>query len=161
MDRGRSDERYTREGLRVIRTARTPDEINAAARTGVRPLVKPVNPSPQVRSKIAVFQNRINGTIRLVGDYRAMSHDEDEEMVVDFRFYYPHAWPHPFAAYLIPRDLEVGERVYLEDLIEDIVGERWNQGDTYRLPACEATWNGEEFEIDYEELEDGEASFIG
>lgn len=37
--------------------------------------------------------------------------------------------------------------MYLEDIIEDIVGRRWNQGDTYRLKAYEAVWDGEDFEV--------------
>ena len=44
----------------------------------------------------------------------------------------------PFAAYLIPRDLKAGERVFVEDLIEDFVGGEWNQGDVLRLDSCEA-----------------------
>ena len=43
--------------LRVIRTARTEDEINQAARAGYFPLVKKVSPSPEIRSKFAVYQN--------------------------------------------------------------------------------------------------------
>jgi hypothetical protein len=51
--------------------------------------------------------------------------------------------------YLIPPDIDLGERVFLEDLIEDFVGAVWNQGNAYRLKSCEAIWNGKAFEIDY------------
>jgi hypothetical protein len=46
--------------------------------------------------------------------------------------------------------LKIGERVLLEDLIEDLVGIEWNQGDTYRLERCEAIWNGSDFELQYD-----------
>ncbi len=73
--------------------------------------------------------------------------------------FYPHVTDEPFAAYLIPPDLEVGERVYVEDLIEDFVGARWNQGDVYRLSEAEAIWTGTDLQIDYE---DGQfQTFVG
>jgi hypothetical protein len=138
------------EGLRVIRTARDEASINEAARQGLFPLVKPVEPSPKIRSKYAVVQNKTTGEIEVSGDYRWYRRSEEDEVVIDFRFYYPHSFPSPFAAYLIPRDLPIGERVYLEDLIEDVVASRWNQGDTYRLAACIAVWNGKDFELEFD-----------
>lgn len=53
----------------------------------------------------------------------------------------------PFAAYLIPKDLEIGEHVFLDDIIEDYIGSEWNQGDKYRLDFGDAIWTGEKFEI--------------
>jgi hypothetical protein len=138
------------EGLRVIKTARDEASINEAARQGLFPLVKPVEPSSRIRSKYAVIQNKVTGEIEVSGDYRWRGGMEDGEVVVDFTFYYPHSFPSPFAAYLIPRDLKVGERVYLEDLIEDVVGGSWNQGDTYRLTGCIAVWNGRDFELEFD-----------
>ena len=65
-----------------------------------------------------------------------------------------------YAAYLIPKDIQVGERVILEDLIEDYIGASWNQGDTWKLQSCEAIWNGEDFAIQYEP-EKNQQTFIG
>ena len=112
--------------------------------------MKPVEPLPRIRSKYSVIQNKVTGAIQVIGDYRCLETTDDEEVVIDFRFYYPHAFSSPFAAYLIPRDLQVGERVYLEDLIEDVVGGSWNQGDTYRLASCIAVWNGRDFELEFD-----------
>lgn len=137
------------EGLRVIKTARTSETINEAARAGFFPLVKPVSPSPEIRSKYAVIQNRKTGEIKVIGDYRASGCMEDEEFVIDFTLYYPHSFPSPFAAYLVPPDIKVGERVFLEDLIEDVVGSAWNQGDTYRLKSCIAAWDGKDFTLEH------------
>ena len=80
-------------------------------------------------------------------------------MVLDFTFYYPYSFPSPFAAYLIPRDIKIGEKVFLEDLIEDYIGASWNQGDTYRLESCEAVWNGKDFDIQYDPSQ--RADFVG
>lgn len=134
--------------LRVIHTARTEHEINKAAQNGFFPLVKKVSPSPEIRSKFAVYQDPVSGEISVVGDYRAGGVGNE---VIDFTFYYPHNWPSPFAAYLIPQDIQKGEVVILEDLIEDLVGNRWNQGDVYRLKSCEAKWDGKDFIILHDE----------
>ena len=56
--------------LRVIKTARSEQAINEAAEQGFRPLVKPVVPSPEIRTKFAVSQNKITGKITVAHDYR-------------------------------------------------------------------------------------------
>jgi hypothetical protein len=68
-------------------------------------------------------------------------------VIIPWTFRYPYAWDLPFAAYLLPPDLEVGEEVILDDLIEDRPGTVWNQGDTYRLDRARARWTGADFEI--------------
>lgn len=132
------------KNLRVINTARNKEAINQAAKEGYWPLVKPVVPSPEIKRKFAVLQNPETGEIEVINDYRATKPDMNK--VIDFTFYYPHHFESPYAAYLIPSDLKVGERVWLEDLIEDVVSGSWNQGDAYRLNSCEAVWDGKQFE---------------
>lgn len=140
----------TPEGLRVIQTARTEKAINKAAKAGFRPLVKQVKPSKKIRSKFCVWQNLSTGEIEVVGDYRCGHFDESWKQVIDWTDYYPHAFPVPFAAYLIPSDLKPGERVFVEDLIEDFIGMSWNQGNNYRLESCEAVWDGKDLAIQYD-----------
>ena len=135
--------------LRVIKTARSERAINKAARGGFRPLVKKVTASPEIRSKFAIWQNKETGEIEVVGDFRSSFNSEDWDPVIDWTSYYPNHFENPFAAYLLPVDLEVGERVILEDLIEDLVGMVWNQGNVYRLESAEAIWNGFDFEIQH------------
>ena len=142
--------------LRIIKTARTKDSINQAARDGFRLVVEKVEPSDRIKSQYAVMQNKITKEITIIGDRRSVKFDyrllpsDNFEMIVDWSYYYPHKFKSPIAAYLVPEDIEVGERVMLEDLIEDYIGSRWNQGDTFRLKSCEAIWNGEAFEIQYD-----------
>lgn len=141
------------EGLRVIKTARDKDSINEAVKSGLRPLIKKVEPSDKIRSKYAVVRNRETGEIKVIGDFRfhyRMNANDEYETIIDWTDYYPHNFTSPFAAYLIPQDIKKGERVLLEDLIEDYVGASWNQGDTYRLESCETIWNGKDLEIQYD-----------
>ncbi|MCD2453353.1 hypothetical protein GO003_023515 [Methylicorpusculum oleiharenae] len=145
--------------LRGIKTARDEKSINEAAQNGFFPLLKRVEKSESIKSKYAVLQNKKTGEIEVIGDFRGDFGGRDYDMVIDFTFYYPHNFPSPFAAYLIPRDIKVGERVCIEDLIEDFIGVRWNQGDTYRLESCEAIWNGKDFDIQYDANQC--ADFIG
>lgn len=150
-------------GLRVIRTARDKDSINEAARSGLKPLIKKVESSEKIRSKFSVVQNRHTGEIKVIGDLRLGMNsydDHDFETVIGWTFYYPYSFKSPFAAYLIPEEIKIGERVFLEDLIEDYIGASWNQGDTYRLESCEAIWNGKDLEIQYDPRTD-RSDFIG
>jgi hypothetical protein len=142
------DSKPNTKNLRIIKTARSERKINEAARKGYKPLIKKVPQSPEIQSKFAIWQNQKTGEIELAVDYRAeYSFKDDMVKVIDWTFYYPKPFKTPFAAYLIPSDIAVGERVFLEDLIEDIVGQSWNQGDTYRLESAEAIWTGNDFEI--------------
>ena len=136
--------------LIVIKTARNKESINEAAKAGYKLIIKKVEPSSQIRSKYSVVQNINTGEIEVLGDLRVrLDYDNDPnfETIIDWTLYYPYNFESPFAAYLIPPDLEKGESVLVEDLIEDIVGSVWNQGDAYRLESCEAIWNGEDLII--------------
>jgi hypothetical protein len=119
------DRNKNSQELRVIKTARDKDSINRAAKSGLKPLIKKVEPSDKIRSKYSVVQNKKTGEIEIVGDYRGgfySDENNDFETVIDWTFYYPHSFKSPFAAYLIPKDIKIGERVFIEDLIEDFIG---------------------------------------
>lgn len=53
----------------------------------------------------------------------------------------------PFGAYLIPNDIKVGEKFFIEDLIENIVGAKYSRGNKARLKSAYAVWNGNDLEI--------------
>jgi len=140
------------DNIRIVKTARDKKSINEAASKGLQPLLKKVVSSSKIRSKYAVMQNKKTGEIMVIGDYRSFHELEgnpDLVTVIDWTDYYPHTFASPFAAYLIPKDIQIGERVFIEDLIEDYVGASWNQGDTFRLESCDAIWNGKDLEIQY------------
>lgn len=137
---------------RVIKTARTKDEINDAARNGLWPLVLPVQRDERISSWVAVYQDPETGVITTTGDHRWSPAGTP---VVNVRFY-PHHFRNPYAAYLVPKDLEPGEEVWLEDVIEDVVGIWGNQGHTYRLESAPARWDGTRFEILFDSRRDAE-----
>ena len=142
-----------KSNLKVIHTGRDIETINKAAIKGYYPLVKKIEQSELIASKYAVFQHKTTGKIFLSSDFRTHSTDTlFYQKVIDYTFYYPYQFPSPYAAYLIPKDIQFGEHVLLADLIEDYIGSRWNQGDTYRLKSCEAVWNGIDFEIKYDPM---------
>jgi len=153
------DRNKNSQGLRVIKTARDMGSINKAAKSGLYPLIKEVKPSDKIHSKYSVAQHKLTGEIKILGDYR-WNDLEEYEVVIDWTFFYPYSFKSPFAAYLIPKDIKIGDRVFIEDLIEDYIGASWNQGDTYRLESCEAIWNGTDLEIQYDP-KTNRSDFIG
>jgi hypothetical protein len=169
--------------MRIIKTARTEKAINDAVEQGFRALVKPVIPSPDIRAKFAISQDKATGKIRVAHDFRDrhisinikpvielptptqeemeefrrtfpnveyLTPPDESETVIGWTDYYPYNFESPFAAYLVPTDIQIGEKVILEDLIEDVVSHSWNQGDTYRLQSCAAVWDGKELKLQYE-----------
>ena len=136
-----------KSNLIVIKTARDIESINNACHEGYFPLIKPVKPLEMIRTKFSVLQNISTGEVEMIKDFRSVRNrttyfidDFDGEAnteqpefktVIDWTYYYPYQFELPFAAYLIPKDLKKGNRVY----IEDFIGHAWNQGDTYRLES--------------------------
>jgi hypothetical protein len=151
--------RKARKDLRIIKTARDQKAINRAVENGFFPLMKPVIPSSEIHATVAVYQDPNTGHIEVGGDFRRGPEDYGDgnyETVVHISYYAYH-FPAPFAAYLLPVGLAIGELVILEDVIDDIVGSRF-QGNTYRLEKCEAIWNGRDFKL---QIPDVDTSRIG
>lgn len=144
--------------LRVIKTARSLEDINVAIEDGFHTVVKKVEPNlAKIKSKYAVVKNKSTGKIEVLGDMRSAGSklmNKEYELVIDWTDYYPYSFESPFAAYMVPKDIEIGEHVILEDLIEDFVGSEWNGRHFYRLDSCEAVWNGKDFDILYDEGKD-------
>ncbi len=134
------------EGLRIIKTARGQVAINEAAEEGWFPLVKKVEPSPELRNKYICFQHLKRGQVELIHDFRDMP--PADYQLLFYGEYYPNPQEHYIAAYLLPKNLKKGEGVWLEEVIGDIVATSWNQGNTYRLESAAAVWNGRDFDIE-------------
>ena len=52
-----------------------------------------------------------------------------------------------WAVYIVPKDAEKGEKFYIEDMIQDIVAEKF-WGSIIRAKDGYATWNGSDLKID-------------
>jgi hypothetical protein len=137
------------DGLRIIYTARSKWAINRAIKKGFIPIIKKVEPSKKIHSKFSIIRSKITGEIDVINDFR-LSDNSEYETIIDWTTYYPHYFKSPFAAYLIPSDIQIGERVFIKDLIEDIVGGSWNQGDNYRLSSSAAVWDGSKLLIEFD-----------
>lgn len=154
----------------IIRTARTVAGINSAASEGLWPLIKRTEQSKDIKQKIIVSQ-KDDGSIETSNDYRSglvgsfvipMEGNSDIETVSENRsklvagsFIFSHnsyTSPLPFAAYLIPKDLEPGSQVFVADVIEDVVNIRWNQGDSYRKRWGDAVWDGNDLILEQTEV---------
>lgn len=138
---------------RRIATARGQDAINQAVKDGFWPLVKRVKPSRRIHSWMKVYQNTETGEVFSIGDLRYPLEAPWREIIKPFGFYPGPVHPY-IAAYLIPPDLKVGERVFLTDLIEDRVAAQGGQGHSLRLDAAYAVWDGQNFKIEWDENKD-------
>jgi len=133
--------------LRRIKTLRTKKEIKKAIKAGHLVLQQKVIPSKEIYVKDYYMKDKKTGEVRIeLSDRNIRKEDYDHYTIIE-RNYYPYTFPSKTAAYLLPDDLEIGERVILEDLIEDIVGESHAWGN-YRLDSAEAVWNGKMFDVD-------------
>jgi hypothetical protein len=155
--------------LRVIKTARCIEDINKAADMGFIPLVKKLKPLKKLFRTIGIFRNKKTNKIEEAEDYVVYEQygnitsyeDENEwELVVPFHSYYPYKFDSQYAAYLIPHDIEKGEKVILEDLIEDYYGGSfWSHH--IRVESLQAIWTGEDFSILYDPKTDGVCTWVG
>ena len=166
------------KGIVIIKTARTVQDINRAAAMGYWPDVRLIEykdretdedliakavlkknvPDP-IQSKFSLGQDRTTGLVELSGDFRRSfnSHrsykDFLYEEIIPFTYYYPHYQTLPVAAYLIPLALPDGSEVIVEDPIEDLVGQIWNQGDVRRAENIKGYVRSKKVHIEYQSVQ--------
>lgn len=163
------------EDLLSIRTARNLEAMNGGVKQGFRPLVLKAGPTSDVGESCCLFQHRESGRVVATGHsleypcHQALAALEEELLTEDraadeilreisalrgewteiARFHYRPDWQFPFAAYLMPRNLKPGQRVFLEDLIQDVPAAHGGpSGAQGRLLSSQATWTGSCFELD-------------
>jgi hypothetical protein len=153
---------------RVIHTARHLEAINSAVDEGFFPLIRQLKPSHKLYATYCVFRNRKTNKVETaeaekgyVQYGKEYSYSRDEwDMVISNAQYYPYQFLSPFAAYLIPPDIAIGERVVIEDLIEDYYGGTfWSHN--IRLETLEAIWDGSDLVIQYDPNVDGVCNWVG
>lgn len=149
------------ENLRVIKTIRGARAIKAAKEMGLKLIELRAEVSDQFKVKYKKMKDKLTGKIVTLGDFREDHYFRKSryKTLVDWTSKNPSKFFSPFAAYIIPKDLESGERVLINDVITNHVSGSWNQGDVYRLSKSEATWNGRGFVIDVSSYAIGD--FIG
>lgn len=143
----------------VVRTARFIEAMLQGFEDGFRPLVKSVpHLDTDIGSKLKVFQHSETGALSVSYDYREPppmdvyrgedGKDVNRWIVISDWIKYRPDYPFPLAAYLVPRSLRTGQRVFLDDLIEDIPIFDSGQGDSFRMVSAFAEWDGKDFQIE-------------
>ncbi len=137
--------------LRIIKTLRTKEDIEDAESAGSSLLKQKIKPSKEIQVTDVYIENTDTGEVRIMPySYTAIIYGTHENTkIIKEVTHYPYKFPSEVAAYVLPDDLKKGERVVLEDLIEDIIG-AINSSGTYRLKDAEAVWDGEEFIVDHD-----------
>jgi hypothetical protein len=137
------------DDLPVVRTARGTEAMENAFRNGHQLVLKQVRPAEDEGGpeKYQLWQNPETSEVLAIGDYRSVPSDPGFELVAEWFWHDPNL-PFPFAAYLVPRELAIGARVFLDDLIEGRWIETWNQGNGTRQLSGPATWNGSDFDLE-------------
>lgn len=141
--------------LQRIRTARGAREVNELASPTLRPLVVEVPKS--AGNRMIIWQNGLTG--RIAFSYSMRFNPDEINADCETREHWRKiAYQHqeearrcgddglPIAAYMIPSDLRVGERVWIEDVIEAVVAVH-GPGYTENHNSAVAIWLGESFQF--------------
>ena len=142
------------KNLRVVKTVRNLNELTSDISKTNHVLFQRVTRNPSFATERMLLRNYSDLTIVDVPSrsfYRRdglQEYSEDQwELVHFFKSYSGNNSDEGWAAYLVPKDAEVGERFYIEEVIEDIVAEIfWGTA----IPANdgEAFWNGKGLDLD-------------
>ena len=148
------------QNLRTVKTLREKDynkySLSAEDRNKNYLITKTIEPNEDFFSRMMLLKNLRTGELKEVKDRNMfvqygeyINHSEDEwEELLTYRIYqgskhYLYTW----AMYLVPKDAREGERFYIEDVIDDIVAERFWDG-IYRAQDGVGIWNRHSIEID-------------
>ena len=154
------------ENLRVIKTIREKNynkySLSAEDRNKNYLITKTIEPNEDFFSSRMILQNYKTGEIEKVtsrkmfvqyGEERNYPISEWKELLSYQVYQGTKKDLYTWAMYLVPKDAKDDERFYIEDIIDDIVAERFWDG-IYRAKSGVGVWNGVNLEIDislYEE----------
>lgn len=141
--------------LPIIITLRNLPAMKSAQQKGFRLIFRDTGEdTSNGEEKYILYQNKHTGALWWSSDYRRSApepealHAENDWGIVRDWFFARSDRQFPLAAYAIPKNIAAGERVFIEDLIEDSFSETWNQGNSERRKSSGATWTGEDLLID-------------
>jgi hypothetical protein len=142
--------------LRVIKTVYEADLLNEFISGGRTYIIRDIKRTQKLYSERLLLRNYDTGMFEEVPAREffvqygtRMSFPENQwELVRDYKIYFrDRKNPHPWAAYILPENVKIGERLYIDDIIEDILMEKfWNS--KYAASDGECVWNGSDIEID-------------
>jgi len=149
-----------KDNLRIVRTIREKNynkySLSAEDRNKNHLITQTINPNKDFFSTMLLLQNYRTGQIeyatsrKMFVQYgREINYPENEwKQLLAYEVYqgskdYLYTW----AMYLVPKNAKEGERFYIEDVIDDIVAERF-WGSVIRAKDGVGIWNGRNLEID-------------
>ena len=143
--------------LRVIKTVYDTMKLNSAQKDGHHCLIKKIERTGNLYSYWCLFRNYKTGEYEFMPSRKnyvqygeEKNYPEEEwEIIEKVKFYnrVRNSSALGWAAYIIPKDAKVGERFYIEDIIEDILMEHfWSS--KFAATDGECIWNGNDIEID-------------
>jgi len=159
-----------RDELPVVKTTFDPFKISVANLDTVVVVIVPMEPNPELYVDGTFFRQPETGRLRwLVTDANypklneyAMKDVESWDVVRTDRSYLrPRTLCQPWGAYLVPKGLEPGSLVYVEDVIGDVLLLK----DSWDIPHIAgdgvAIWNGETLEFQKSYWEDERGWIVG
>lgn len=149
----------------IVKTARTASQINSN-HDGYHVLIRPVYIDEHIRYKVKLTDSEKGYSGY---DYRTyMRYDPDGFFNSQSgipkdptNWWFPLKSTFPFAAYLIPEDVKIGQKVYVPDIIQNFIKSSWNQGDVFRLESGYGIWTGHDIQFDFPTQTKEATSIIG
>lgn len=137
--------------IRIIETIRGKRAIKKAIAKNHFLIYRDVKPHVICTGKYKVVRHKfflIKFKLRDFRDRRSWS--ESYTLVKDWTYTYStYNFPN-VAAYIIPKDIQENEIVFVKDLIENYTGFLHNQGSSDRLRGCNAIWENNDLKILYD-----------
>ena len=150
------------EDLINISTARNVDEINKAVEQGYNIVLKMTD---EIKDWIfssgysySLIKTEAGKYVEYTDPRTKRWLGEKFETIISHKKYNDTSSEIHYAAYIVPKDLKKGDRVFLEDIIEDFPY-HIHHGSS-RLKSWTAIFNGEDFDIDYTIFKDSKM-YIG
>ena len=146
----RVDEKYRGHGLREVKTARSLACLNQAVADGMRVLIIALEADENFVRDVNLVQYE-DGTYTDDVDVRDILRKSNHQgkPITPHGFFsqYRYQFNNPWAAYILPSDIESGEQVFIWDIIEDRAGAR----SYLRQGQAIGTWTGDGFDIPVQE----------
>lgn len=148
-DESKPSHSSVKDGLPLIHTARSYEDINRAASAGFWPDVRWIEYKDSTFvTKLSIGQDPVTGRIDGSSDFRSIP----DHAIGPFKQFYPYYQNTPIAAYLIPKNLPDGTEVIVADPIDEIIGQEWNQGDCHKAMNLRGVIRNRKIEL----LDDGD-----
>lgn len=145
-----------RDNLPVVQTCYSLQKLNESIKHGHQTCIMKITENPKLRLSGILLRNKVSTEYMLVKDRKMyFQHEGIKEFSVEewetIHEVSGYARTRPanegWGAYILPRGVEPGDRVYIEDLLEDLVSFSFWYSVGCAVDA-EGIWNGSSIDID-------------